>query len=145
MSLYRFSIDWQARFSVTLLLGSMYTHCHAMIQGKGGLFNALISRICIHIETSFSGNRNTFDKSIKLSGRKVFKGATILTNPRSTFYGFQVTDQLNSEGLSFITNRQRRNEGTFCASELTGIEPTQPTPKGAGYVRLDHSATGGHE
>ncbi len=47
------------------------------------------------------------------------------------------------KGLSFISNRQRRNEGTFCASELAGIEPTQPAPKGAGYVRLDHSATVG--
>jgi hypothetical protein len=33
------------------------------------------------------------------------------------------------------------NEGTFCASEWAGIEPTPPAPKGAGYVRLDHSAT----
>ncbi len=47
------------------------------------------------------------------------------------------------KGLSFITNRQRQNEGTFCASELAGIEPTPPAPKGAGYVRLDHSATVG--
>ncbi len=30
----------------------------------------------------------------------------------------------------------------FCASELAGIEPTPPAPKGAGYVRLDHSGTG---
>jgi hypothetical protein len=27
--------------------------------------------------------------------------------------------------------------------ELAGIEPTPPAPKGAGYVRLDHSATVG--
>ncbi len=40
------------------------------------------------------------------------------------------------KGLSFISKRQRRKEGTFCASELAGIEP-----KRAGYVRLDHSAT----
>jgi hypothetical protein len=43
---------------------------------------------------------------------------------------------------SFLSNRQRRKDGTFCASELAGIEPTPPAPKGAGYVRLDHSATG---
>ncbi len=49
----------------------------------------------------------------------------------------------NRKGLSFISNRQRRKEGTFCASELAGIEPTPPAPKGAGYVRLDHSATVG--
>ncbi len=30
--------------------------------------------------------------------------------------------------LSFISNRQRRKEGTFCASELAGIEPTPPAP-----------------
>jgi hypothetical protein len=28
-------------------------------------------------------------------------------------------------------------------SELAGIEPTPPASKGAGYVRLDHSATVG--
>jgi hypothetical protein len=50
-----------------------------------------------------------------------------------------------TKGLSFITNRQRWNEGTFCASELAGIEPTPPAPKGAGYVRLDHSATVGYD
>ncbi len=38
-------------------------------------------------------------------------------------------------------NRQRRKEGTFSASELAGIEPTPPAPKGAGYVHLDRSAT----
>ena len=32
-------------------------------------------------------------------------------------------------GLSFISNRQRRNEGTFCASGLAGIEPTPPAPE----------------
>ncbi len=42
-----------------------------------------------------------------------------------------------------MSNHQRLKEGTFCASELAGIEPTPPAPKGAGYVRLDHSATGG--
>jgi hypothetical protein len=49
----------------------------------------------------------------------------------------------SKKGLSFISNRQRRKEGTFCESELAGIEPTPPAPKGAGYVRLDHSATVG--
>jgi hypothetical protein len=48
-------------------------------------------------------------------------------------------------GLSFISTRQRRKESTFCALELAGIEPTPPAPKGAGYVRLDHSATVGAE
>jgi hypothetical protein len=53
------------------------------------------------------------------------------------------TRALENKGLSFISNRQRLKEGTFCASELAGIEPTPPAPKGAGYVRLDHSATVG--
>ncbi len=48
------------------------------------------------------------------------------------------------KGLSFISNCQRLKEGTFCASELAEIEPTPPAPKGAGYARLDHSATVGH-
>jgi hypothetical protein len=33
------------------------------------------------------------------------------------------------KGLSFISNRQRRKEGTFCASGLAGIEPTPPAPE----------------
>ena len=45
------------------------------------------------------------------------------------------------KGLSFISNRQRRKEGTFCASELAGIEPTPPAPKGSGYVRVLHDDT----
>jgi hypothetical protein len=36
---------------------------------------------------------------------------------------------MNLKGLSFISNRQRRNEGTFCASGLAGIEPTPPAPE----------------
>jgi hypothetical protein len=36
------------------------------------------------------------------------------------------------KGLSFISNRQRRNEGTFCASGLAGIEPTPPAPEEQG-------------
>ncbi len=34
----------------------------------------------------------------------------------------------SKKGLSFISNRQRRKEGTFCASGLAGIEPTPPAP-----------------
>ncbi len=51
--------------------------------------------------------------------------------------------KLRLVSFNFISNRQRRKEGTFCASELAGIEPTPPAPKGAGYVLLDHSATVG--
>ncbi len=35
---------------------------------------------------------------------------------------------VKKKGLSFISNRQRRKEGTFCASGLAGIEPTPPAP-----------------
>jgi hypothetical protein len=38
------------------------------------------------------------------------------------------------KGLSFISNRQRRKEGTFCASELAGIEPTPPAPEEQGII-----------
>jgi hypothetical protein len=48
---------------------------------------------------------------------------------------------MQNKGTKLHFNRQRRKEGTFCASELAGIEPTPPAPKGAGYVLLDHSAT----
>jgi hypothetical protein len=46
-------------------------------------------------------------------------------------------------GLSFISNLQRREEGTFCASGLAGIEPTPARPNGAGYACLNLSATAG--
>ncbi len=36
------------------------------------------------------------------------------------------------KGLSFISNRQRRKEGTYCASGLAGIEPTPPAPEEQG-------------
>jgi hypothetical protein len=29
-------------------------------------------------------------------------------------------------GLSFISNRQRRKEGTYCVSELAGVNPRRP-------------------
>jgi hypothetical protein len=83
----------------------------------------------------------------KLPFLHIFEGSHIF------FFQFMVSQQGNKnpfgglstclkKGLSFITNRQRQNEGTFCASELAGIEPivTPSAPKGAGYVRLDHSA-----
>jgi hypothetical protein len=46
------------------------------------------------------------------------------------------------KGLSFISNRQRRKEGTFCASELAGIEviiePTQPAPEEQGMLAFSN-------
>jgi hypothetical protein len=47
----------------------------------------------------------------------------------------------DKKGLSFISNRQRRKEGTFCASELAGIEPTPAHSRRVGYARLNLSAT----
>jgi hypothetical protein len=41
---------------------------------------------------------------------------------------FATTTVFAKKGLSFISNRQRRKEGTFCASGLAGIEPTPPAP-----------------
>ncbi len=41
------------------------------------------------------------------------------------------------KGLSFISNRQRRKEGTFRASGLAGIEPTPARSVRAGYARLN--------
>ncbi len=45
------------------------------------------------------------------------------------------------KGLRFISNRQRRKEGTFCASELAGIEPTPAHYRRVGYACLNLSAT----
>jgi hypothetical protein len=38
------------------------------------------------------------------------------------------------KGLNFISNRQLRKEGTFCASELVEIEPTPPAPEEQGNI-----------
>ena len=50
------------------------------------------------------------------------------------------TVSLNSipvvKGLGFISNRQRRKEGTFYASELAGIEPTPPAQDSAWRSRV---------
>jgi hypothetical protein len=40
-------------------------------------------------------------------------------------------------GLSFISNRQRRKEGTFSELELAGIEPTSARSGRAGYAHHD--------
>jgi hypothetical protein len=55
----------------------------------------------------------------------------------------RISNGTKKKGLSFISNRQRRKEGTFSASELAGIEPTPARPGIAGYARLNVSATGG--
>jgi hypothetical protein len=36
------------------------------------------------------------------------------------------------KGLAFHSNRQQGKEGTFCASELAGIELTPPAPEEQG-------------
>jgi hypothetical protein len=53
--------------------------------------------------------------------------------------------KVGKKGLSFISNRQRRKEGTLRASGLAGIEPTSARPNGAGYARLNLSATAGQK
>ena len=42
----------------------------------------------------------------------------------------------SEQGLPFISNRQRQKEGTFCASELAGIEPTPPAREEQGMRQL---------
>ncbi len=44
----------------------------------------------------------------------------------------QNLSDLSKKGLSFISNRQRQKEGTYCASGLAGIEPTPPAPEEQG-------------
>ena len=44
----------------------------------------------------------------------------------------------NGEKTIQIANGEK---GTFCVSELAGIEPTPPAPERAGYVSLDHLAS----
>ncbi len=62
--------------------------------------------------------------------------------PSSGFGMLKFCVCVNSKmGLSFISNRRRRKEGTFCAAELAGIEPTPAHSRRAVYVRLNLSAT----
>jgi hypothetical protein len=56
-----------------------------------------------------------------INRRKSSSGNKLITN---------LTMSPVKKGLSFISNRQRQNEGTFCASGLAGIEPTPPAPEG---------------
>jgi hypothetical protein len=56
--------------------------------------------------------------------------------------GLVVGSFFHLKGLSFIS--KRRKKGTFCASELAGMEPTPARSGRAGYVRLNLLATGGH-
>jgi hypothetical protein len=57
-----------------------------------------------------------------------------------TLCSFPPNYEIFQKGLIFISNRQRRKEGTFCASGLAGIEPMLARPNEAGYVRLNLSA-----
>jgi hypothetical protein len=45
------------------------------------------------------------------------------------FYFVEPLYVFTEKGLSFISNRQWRKEGTLCASELAWIEPTPPAPE----------------
>jgi hypothetical protein len=47
------------------------------------------------------------------------------------------------KGPCFISNRQRRKHGTFCASELAGIKPTPPAPEEQGMPAFANQARGG--
>jgi hypothetical protein len=43
---------------------------------------------------------------------------------------------ISKKGLSFISNRQRRKEGTFCCVGVGGDRTHASRPGGAGYARL---------
>ena len=67
-------------------------------------FNALMSRIRIHIENAFAGQSNQFPflsffRKIKMGGRNTTRQmivAAIFMNIRATFYGNQFTHELNN-------------------------------------------------
>ncbi len=55
-------------------------------------------------------------------------------------------EKKKNEGLSFISNRQWRKEGTFCAYEFAWIETTPPAPKEQGMpVFAAKQAKGGNK
>jgi hypothetical protein len=95
----RYKIFGDAAFGISNFVQSMIK---GELTPKGRAFNALMSRIRIHIENGFGGNLNSFtflafNRSLKLGCRnliKIYKVATILMNMRCTFYGCQFTDEL---------------------------------------------------
>jgi hypothetical protein len=71
-----------------------------------------------------------------------------LIRPVSTIKGYLKVSKAvlvyTVQGLSFVWNRQRRKEGTYCASESAEIKYTSPAPQEQGMPALINSATGVH-
>ncbi len=60
---------------------------------------------------------------------------------RRNMQNLNMQNVIQKKGLSFISNRQRQKEGTFCASVLAGIETTPARSGRAGYARLSLLST----
>jgi hypothetical protein len=86
-------------------------YLQVMIKAYGGYigedakaFNALMSRIRIHIENAFAGKSKVFNflsygNALQVGGRRVERAymvATFLMNCRTTFYGNQFTHELDN-------------------------------------------------
>jgi hypothetical protein len=92
----------------------------------------------VDVATRVSSTKNRSMKKvtvIKSNGSGTWLQMSVLAPPRPAIRDAPVTVLQRvlffekKGGLSFISNRQRRKEGTLCASELAGIEPTQPVPE----------------
>ena len=97
-----FCLFGDAGFALSHHLQVMHKH---FMTKDGRRFNALMSRIRIHIENAFAGQGNVFNflgfsKGLRLGGRnmeRLYIVATFLMNVRTTFYGNQFTHALNHE------------------------------------------------
>jgi hypothetical protein len=98
----RFKMFGDSAFALTPYVQAMIKN---MRTAEDHVFNALMSRIRIHIEMAFGGHSNaftflSFHRGLKLGGRdigRIYKVAWILTNIRTTFYGNQLTHEFNNQ------------------------------------------------
>ncbi len=97
----RFKLFGDSAFALTPFIQAMIKN---VVLAQDRAFNALMSRIRIHIEMAFGGHSNLFTflsfyRSLKVGGKdigRVYKAAWIMSNIRTTFYGNQLTHELNN-------------------------------------------------
>ncbi len=97
----RYKLFGDSAFALTPFVQAMVKY---VVRVEDRAFNALMSRIRIHIEMAFGGHSNLFTflsfyRGLKVGGRdigRIYKTAWILSNMRTTFYGNQLTHELNN-------------------------------------------------
>ncbi len=87
-----------------------------------------VSAKCAPLSPLKTGNGDSLFISLSLQ-----LSASVVQRPKILHYPvFCVIHACSLLGLSFVSNRQLRKEGTFCAAELAGIKPTPPAQEEQG-------------